>query len=53
MVDRWWDNHDTLVAVARYGIDGGDFDTATEVVDFFEKPWHWPEVYEAWGAHDG
>lgn len=44
----WHEDHQTLVDVAKWATDEGIFTTAEAVVDFFEKPWRWPEVYDQW-----
>lgn len=46
----WYSSHTTLIEVARYGLEIGAWSTAEETIDFFEKPWNWPEVHTAWTA---
>lgn len=46
----WYTSHQTLVDVASLACDNGELTTSEGVLDFFEKPWHYPELHKAWCA---
>lgn len=46
----WWADPDVLVSVATHAVDVCEFTRPQSVVDFFEKPWHYPELYDLWAA---
>lgn len=46
--DNWTLDPDVVLSVATWAADVGEMTTAREVVDFFEKPWHWPEYFAGW-----
>lgn len=45
---NWWNDHTMLISVAEQAIDDGELVHASDVLDFFEKPWHYPELHENW-----
>lgn len=47
----WHADHDTLVGVASHAVYLMEFTRPGEVVDFFEKPWHYPELYDDWAEN--
>lgn len=44
----WHTDHATLVSVATLAIDTGELSTASDVLAFFEKPWHFPELWHTY-----
>lgn len=46
-------SYERVVAVAHWGVDNGRLFDAKEVLHFFEKPWHYPEVFEGFDADPG
>lgn len=49
--ERWWEDHAVLVSVATHGVDFCEFTRPQSVVDFFEKPWHYGELYDDWAEN--
>jgi hypothetical protein len=49
---EWCNNPDTVWSVALYAVDQGELGTAREVLAFFEKPWHYQELYEQFQRMD-
>jgi hypothetical protein len=45
---HWWDDPDEVVAFARWYWQGAlnFIGSAGEILDYFEKPWHFDEEYE-------
>ena len=45
---HWYDDRDELVSFVRWFWEGayGVRGTAGEIIDCFEKPWHWDEEYK-------
>lgn len=48
--NNWALDPDVVLSVATWAVDMGEMTTAREVLDFFEKPWHWPEHHAGWQA---
>lgn len=48
----WYSDSDTVLAVAYYAVDQGELTTANDVLAFFEKPWHYPELHDAWVSRE-
>jgi hypothetical protein len=48
--DVWYDNPDTVWSVAAYALDEGQLSTGHDVLSFFEKPWNYGELHDAY-AH--
>jgi len=48
---HWSDDRDEVVAFARfYWL--GSLVSARELIDYFDKPWHWDNEYQGWKADD-
>ena len=47
--DKWFENHDDLVALGRALLDLGY--TAENLQDYYEKPWKWTSEFEYLVAH--
>jgi hypothetical protein len=45
---EWHNDHPTVLSVAQHAVDQGELHSAQEVIDFFEKPWHYPELLLLW-----
>jgi hypothetical protein len=46
---RWWGmDHALIWSVAAWAVDMGELNTAQEVLSFWEKPWKYPELHNAW-----
>ena len=47
---KWYEDRDEVVAFARWFWEGAYSvrGTVGEILDYFEKPWHWTEEYKTY-----
>jgi hypothetical protein len=46
---EWWGNDESLIwTVGSWAVEVGELDTPQLVIDYFEKPYNWPELFDGW-----
>lgn len=47
---KWFQSNDTLLALAHWLVDRNEFETQSDLLYFWEKPWKWEPEYEEYLA---
>ena len=48
---EWWRDHANIIALGHYLVDIEGFDV-NAILDFFEKPWHYVDEWNAHQQHE-
>lgn len=48
--EKWFEVYDNVTALASALNDDWRFETPTDMLRYFEKPWKWTPEWEAWTA---
>ena len=50
--NEWHGDYDNVLALANWLDDESCFESATDAIYFFEKPWKWSREWELYQAHE-